>query len=74
MDELLVIIGAELILLVSVVAMMIRSRRADVLSRRYPDETDYAASHSNSTNQPRQAHEGAPTSGTSLVVSEAESP
>jgi hypothetical protein len=32
MDELLVIIGAELILLVSIAAMSLRGRRMDVLS------------------------------------------
>src|ERR1700754_2783327 len=40
MDELLVIIGAELILLASIVAMMVYGRRADVLSGRYFDEAD----------------------------------
>ena len=39
MDELLVIIGAELILLVSVVAMMVHGRRTDVLSGRFFDQT-----------------------------------
>jgi len=35
MDELLVIIGAELILLVSIAAMSLRGRRMDVLSGHY---------------------------------------
>jgi serine/threonine protein phosphatase 1 len=42
MVELLVIIGAELILLVSIVAMMVHERRVDVLSHGCLDETDYA--------------------------------
>ncbi|SDS99912.1 hypothetical protein [Bradyrhizobium canariense] len=54
MNELLVIIGAELILLVSIVAMMIHNRRADVLSRRCPDETDYAISDSSRAKQARR--------------------
>jgi diadenosine tetraphosphatase ApaH/serine/threonine PP2A family protein phosphatase len=43
MDELLFIIGAELILLVSIVAMMAHDRRTDVLRRGY-FEADYAVS------------------------------
>jgi hypothetical protein len=46
MNELLVVISAELILLAAVAAMMIHSRRADVLSRHCPDEVDYSASDS----------------------------
>jgi hypothetical protein len=45
MDELLVIIGAELILVVSIAAMSLRGRRRDVLSGRYfSNETDRAVS------------------------------
>jgi hypothetical protein len=45
LDELLVIIGAELILLVSIVAMSLYGRRMDVLSRRYfSNATDRAVS------------------------------
>lgn len=45
MDELLVIIGAELILLVSIAAMSLRGRRMDVLSGHYfSNETDRAVS------------------------------
>ena len=51
MNELLVVISAELILLVSIVAMMIYDRRADVLSRHSPDETDHAVSDSNRSKQ-----------------------
>jgi serine/threonine protein phosphatase 1 len=52
MDELLVIISAELILLVSIVAMMIHNRRAAALSRS-PDEGDYAGSGKSRTEQAR---------------------
>jgi hypothetical protein len=45
MDELIVIIGAELILLVSIAAMSLRGRRMDVLSGHYfGNETDWAVS------------------------------
>jgi hypothetical protein len=54
MNELLVIISAELILLMSIVAMMIHDRRADVLSRRCADETDDAASGRNRAKQMRR--------------------
>jgi diadenosine tetraphosphatase ApaH/serine/threonine PP2A family protein phosphatase len=55
MDELLVIISAELILLVSIVAMMIhnRSRSAAAPSHRRSDVTDYAGSDKNRTKQAR---------------------
>jgi hypothetical protein len=49
MNELLVFIGAELILLVSIVAMMVRDKRADVLSGRCFDEADYAVPDSGTT-------------------------
>jgi len=54
MDELLVIISAELILLVSIVAIMIHDRRADVLSRRCFDGGRYAASDSRGTERLRR--------------------
>ncbi len=45
MEELLVILGAELILLASIALMMHYNRRVDVLSHiRGFDETDHAAS------------------------------
>jgi diadenosine tetraphosphatase ApaH/serine/threonine PP2A family protein phosphatase len=44
MEELLVIVGAELILLVSIVVMTIHQRRADVLTRGGFNEGDYAFS------------------------------
>jgi hypothetical protein len=45
MDELIVIIGAELILLVSIAAMSLRDRRMDVLSGRYfSNKTDRSIS------------------------------
>jgi serine/threonine protein phosphatase 1 len=49
MNELLIIISAELILLVSIAAMMIHNRRADVLSRHGPDETHCAVSDGSRT-------------------------
>jgi hypothetical protein len=57
MNELLVVISAELILLVSIVAMMIYDKRADVLSRHSTDETDYAASDGNGAKQARRRAE-----------------
>jgi hypothetical protein len=53
MVELLVIIGAELILLVSIVAMMVHERRVDVLSHGWL-ETDYAVSDSSRAERPRR--------------------
>jgi hypothetical protein len=47
MNELFVIIGAELILLASIAAMMIYNSRADVLSRWGADEIDHASSDGN---------------------------
>jgi calcineurin-like phosphoesterase family protein len=49
MNELLVFIGAELILLVSIVALMVHDRRADVLSGRSFDEADYTVPDSGRT-------------------------
>jgi serine/threonine protein phosphatase 1 len=52
MQEILVIIGAELILLVSIMVMVIHDRRADVLRRRCFDETDYVVSGNRRTARP----------------------
>jgi calcineurin-like phosphoesterase family protein len=57
MNGLLVIISAELILLVSIVAIMIHDRRADVLSRHCFDESRYAVLDSGRTERPRRRGE-----------------
>ena len=57
MEELLVIIGAELILLMSIMVMMIHQRQADVLTRYSFDNTDYAASDAGRNKWVRTGHE-----------------
>lgn len=58
MNELLVIIGAELILLVSIVVLKIHNRRANAVAWRGPGETKYADLDNRRTKQTqRAAHE-----------------
>jgi serine/threonine protein phosphatase 1 len=70
MDELLVIISAELILLLSIAAMMIHHRSVDVLGRHRPDTIDHAGSLDRRTKRARPRIEDEKLRPRSLIGSE----